>query len=53
MSYSFGGPRGYPYLTWGTVAFSYGLVVVLGVVASVYPALTAARLKPVEALNSL
>jgi putative ABC transport system permease protein len=51
MKYAFGGDRVYPYLTSGNVLISSSVIIVLTVLASIYPAWTASRLKPVEALH--
>jgi putative ABC transport system permease protein len=38
-------------VTWATVAYAFALVLLLGVVGSVYPAARAARMHPVEAIR--
>lgn len=48
--YAFGGDRAYPHPTLAGAAISYAVVVFLAAAASLYPALTASRLRPVEAL---
>jgi ABC-type lipoprotein release transport system permease subunit len=40
----------YPYIAFGDVVLANSVVVVLGIIVSVYPAVRAARFTPVEAL---
>lgn len=53
MSYGWGGDRAYPYLTIANIFGSYCLIVILTVLASLYPAHIASHLKPIEALTIL
>lgn len=51
MKYAYGGNRAYPYLTIGNICLSYLVIVLLAVGAALYPAIAAARMRPVEALT--
>lgn len=47
----FGGPKLYPTWTWFNVAFGVGSVSVISLLSTFYPAMMAARVQPVVAMN--
>jgi ABC-type lipoprotein release transport system permease subunit len=47
----FGGPKLYPTWTWFNVAFGVGSVSLISLLSTFYPALMAARVQPVVAMN--
>jgi ABC-type antimicrobial peptide transport system permease subunit len=51
MSYAFGGPRLHPLLDGTDVVSSYAAILILGVIAALYPAYLASKMEPVEALR--
>ncbi len=51
LKYALGGDRVYPYLTLENILLSAAVIITLTVVAAVYPAWTASRLKPIKALH--
>lgn len=51
LRYAYGGDRVFPHPTFFHILLSFLSIITLAVAASIYPAYTAARLKPVEALS--
>ncbi|MEY3014586.1 MAG: hypothetical protein RIT45_3321 [Pseudomonadota bacterium] len=51
MVFLFGGPRMYPWLSPMHVGFALGLVVIVTIVSTIYPALLATRVTPLEAMQ--
>lgn len=50
LYFFFGGPRWYPAVSPGNVAIAYGIVLVVSVLSTLYPALIATRVSPVTAM---
>ncbi|MCB9740416.1 MAG: ABC transporter permease [Deltaproteobacteria bacterium] len=51
LVFLFGGPRMYPWLSGAHVAFALGLVVMVTTISTIYPALLATRVTPLEAMQ--
>jgi ABC-type lipoprotein release transport system permease subunit len=51
MVFLFGGPRMYPWMSAGQVGFALVLVVVVTVASTIYPAMLATRVTPLEAMQ--
>ncbi len=51
MVFLFGGPRMYPWLSPMHVGFALGLVIIVTVVSTIYPAMLATRVTPLEAMQ--
>lgn len=51
LVFLFGGPRMYPWLSGAHVAFALGLVVMVTTISTIYPAMLATRVTPLEAMQ--
>jgi len=52
LVFLFSGPRLYPQLYWTNVLFGLGVIALISVVATLYPAIIATRVQPVEAMRT-